>query len=179
MNKNAIIADLYNKYNKAVQKVCLRYVGNVQIAQDLAQDVFIRIFKNIEQFKGESAQFTWIYRIAVNISLDYLRTEQRHKKKWEGVQDSLQSQYMDAQGALLSDKLLELLLGQSQGEEKEIVVMHFLEGKTHREISRDMGVSRVAITRRLARFAKSSKTQINQYMSNLEVAEDSFMPMVA
>jgi RNA polymerase sigma-70 factor (ECF subfamily) len=58
------------RHRRAVYQVCYRFVGNHEDASDLAQDVFIRAFRGLHRFRGQSALSTWLYRIAVNVCLN-------------------------------------------------------------------------------------------------------------
>jgi hypothetical protein len=57
-----------------VYNVCFRMTNNTDDASEMAQETFIKAYKNIKSFKGNSSLFTWLYRIASNICLDFLRT---------------------------------------------------------------------------------------------------------
>ena len=61
------------KYQKMVFRTCMGFVHNKDDAEDLTQDVFLQAYKSLSNFKGEAAFSTWIYRIAVNISLNKVR----------------------------------------------------------------------------------------------------------
>jgi RNA polymerase sigma-70 factor, ECF subfamily len=63
---------IVERYRRTVYQVCFRFVGNHEDASDLAQDAFIRAYRAIGKFKGDSALGTWLYRIAVNVSLNRL-----------------------------------------------------------------------------------------------------------
>jgi RNA polymerase sigma-70 factor (ECF subfamily) len=58
------------RHRRTVYQVCYRFVGNHEDASDLAQDAFVRAWRGIGRFKGESALSTWLYRIAVNVCLN-------------------------------------------------------------------------------------------------------------
>lgn len=60
------------RHRRQVYQLCYRYVGNHEDAADLAQDAFVRAFKGLKGFKGESSLATWLYRIAVNVCLNRL-----------------------------------------------------------------------------------------------------------
>jgi RNA polymerase sigma-70 factor, ECF subfamily len=66
-------ATLYQLHNKRVYSVCLRMTKDVAEAEDLAQEAFIQVFRNLNSFRGNSAFSTWLYRIAVNTVLMKLR----------------------------------------------------------------------------------------------------------
>lgn len=66
-------------YQKQVFNTCNSFVHNQQDADDLTQEVFIEVFRSANRFRGDSKLSTWIYRIAVNKSLNYLRLKKRRK----------------------------------------------------------------------------------------------------
>ena len=71
---------VFNENQKKVINTCYRLVYDRDIAEDITQEVFIKVFSSIDQFRGESKLSTWIYRIAVTKSLDYLRAQKRKKR---------------------------------------------------------------------------------------------------
>ena len=71
---------LLDEYQKLVFNACLSFVTNVEDAEDLAQEVFVEVFNSIAKFKGNSKLSTWIYRIAVNKSLEYIRKKNAKKR---------------------------------------------------------------------------------------------------
>lgn len=70
---------IVHNYKDRILNVCYRFVLNKEDAEDLTQEVFIEIYKSFGSFKGDSGIYTWIYRIAVNKSLDFLRKNKRQK----------------------------------------------------------------------------------------------------
>lgn len=70
---------LVNKYQAGVYRVCMGFVHKDADAEDLTQEVFIEVFRSIGKFRGESEFTTWLYRIAVNKSLNYLRVLSRNR----------------------------------------------------------------------------------------------------
>src|SRR5712672_3592711 len=65
--------ELYQRHNRRVYSLCLRMTGNVSEAEDLAQEVFIQLFRKIKSFRGESAFTTWLHRLTVNQVLMHFR----------------------------------------------------------------------------------------------------------
>ena len=65
----------YNKYKSLVYNVALNYTGNKEDAEEITQDVFVKIFKTRSSFNNKSKIETWIYRITINASLDYLKSK--------------------------------------------------------------------------------------------------------
>jgi len=69
---------LVEQHQQMVFRTCMGFVHNREDAEDLAQDVFVQAYKSLSGFKGESAFSTWIYRIAVNASLNKIRQSSRN-----------------------------------------------------------------------------------------------------
>jgi RNA polymerase sigma-70 factor (ECF subfamily) len=72
--------NLVEQYSHEVVGTCYSFVNNREDAEDVAQEVFIEVYKSIRQFRKESEIGTWIYRISINKSLDFLRRQKRKKR---------------------------------------------------------------------------------------------------
>jgi RNA polymerase sigma-70 factor (ECF subfamily) len=71
---------LVDEHQKRVLNTCYRFVNNREDAEDLTQEVFLEVYKSISRFRGDSKLSTWIYRIAMTKSLDFLRKQKRKKR---------------------------------------------------------------------------------------------------
>ncbi len=71
---------LITEYQDKVVNTCARFVYNRQDAEDVAQDVFVEVFQSVRKFRGQSRLSTWIYRISVTKSLDFIRKKTRKKR---------------------------------------------------------------------------------------------------
>jgi len=69
--------ELFENYKTLVINICYRLTGNKEEAEDLTQDVFLKVYKSAKSFKHHSKLSTWIYRIAVNLSLNHLRKKRQ------------------------------------------------------------------------------------------------------
>ena len=67
---------IVERHQRAIYQLCYRFVGNHEDASDLAQDVFIRAFRGLDRFRGQSSLGTWLYRIGVNLCLNKVGTRQ-------------------------------------------------------------------------------------------------------
>lgn len=79
---------LVEEFQIKVYNICLSLLHNVQDAEDVTQDVFIEIIKGLPKYRAEAEPGTWIYRIAVNKSLNYLR-DNKKRKWWKQIDDLL------------------------------------------------------------------------------------------
>jgi RNA polymerase sigma-70 factor (ECF subfamily) len=98
--------EIYKKHGKYVYNVALGILKNRQDAEDAAQNVFIKLAGSIDSFRGESDIKTYLYRMAVNNSIDYIRKQSTHREKIEKVQVH---EYASASSSLILDSLLDQL----------------------------------------------------------------------
>lgn len=78
---------LVNNHHQRVVNICMSFVNQQEDAEDVAQEVFIEVYKSIISYREEASLSTWLYRLAVNKSLDFLRQKKR-KKRGYGVLSS-------------------------------------------------------------------------------------------
>lgn len=82
--------ELVENYKKMVVNTCFGMVHNTEDAEDIAQEVFIEVFRSINNFRADSKLSTWLYRMAVNRSLNFIRDHKRNK--WfQSFEDSVRS----------------------------------------------------------------------------------------
>lgn len=74
-----VFSNLVNTYRKMVVNTCYGLLHNIEDAEDVAQDVFVEVFRSASGFRGDAKLSTWIYRIAVNRSLNFLRDHKRRR----------------------------------------------------------------------------------------------------
>jgi RNA polymerase sigma factor (sigma-70 family) len=72
--------ELVIRYQSVVVNTCYTFVLNKEDAEDVAQEVFLEVYRSIVSFKGDSMLSTWLYRISVNKSIDHLRNKKRKKR---------------------------------------------------------------------------------------------------
>ena len=74
------IDELYAKHSGMVYNLALHYVQNSEDAQEITQDVFVAVYQSLEGYQKTSSISTWMYRITINKSLDFLKARQRKKR---------------------------------------------------------------------------------------------------
>ena len=137
--------ELYQKYHHRVYSTCLRMTQNFSESEDLTQEVFILLFRNLGSFRGESAFTTWLHRITVNHVLMHFRKRKRRPELTTqdgelapyiapGTQDPKRIRIVDR--ILLSEVIAKLPEGYRQA-----IIQHDIEGLEHREIAERRGRS--------------------------------------
>ncbi len=77
MDPNKEIRILFDRYHSSIFNLCMRLLGNREEAEDVTQDVFVRALKAYHRFRGDANPGTWLFRIAVNLSLNHQRRKKR------------------------------------------------------------------------------------------------------
>ena len=134
-------AALYRAHVGKVHALCLRLAGNAHDAADLTQDVFVRAWRALGDFRGEARVSTWLHRIAVNVVLEHRRRTARRLRRVEPVDD------LDRLGASTPapdaglDLDLRAALERLPPGARAVFILHEVEGFTHEEIAEMGGVT--------------------------------------
>jgi RNA polymerase sigma-70 factor (ECF subfamily) len=137
--------ELYERHNRRVYSLCLRMTGNVVEAEDLAQEVFIQLFRKIGSFRGESAFTTWLHRLTVNQVLMHfrkrgVRLEQTTEEGEVPVQIVKGTENPNAMPVV--DRIaLDKAIAQLPPGYRTVFTLHDIEGHEHEEIARMLGCS--------------------------------------
>ena len=151
---------LYKIHSVMVFRLCLRYVANREDAEDLTQDVFLKVNRSLNGFQGASSIGTWIYRIAVNSSLDYLRGLNRRKDLYANHSRDMDEGNSHSGGDKELARIdLERLLRQMKPEVREFLFLTRLEGMDYQEAARKLGKSIDVIAKAVQRFKNSERVR--------------------
>ena len=108
------------KYQSRIITLANKFVNDKQIAEDIAQESFIKVYKSISSFRGESAFFTWLYRVTVNTAKNYLSSKKRKKEML--VSDITDSDTTDPLSALTTESPEDILAANNL---REIILKSF------------------------------------------------------
>lgn len=137
------LGELYQRYHRRVYALCLRMCANTGEAEDLTQEVFIKLYHEAGTFRGESAFSTWLHRLTVNVVLMYFR---RHKRRFERPTHDVEVPERAAPGTErpggmpVFDRLdLDRALAFLPPGSRAVFVLFDVEGYTHEEIAQLLG----------------------------------------
>jgi RNA polymerase sigma-70 factor, ECF subfamily len=137
--------ELYQRHNRRVYSLCLRMTQNVSEAEDLAQEVFIQLFRKIGSFRGESAFTTWLHRLTVNQVLMHFR---KRSVKMEQTTEEGETPVQIVTGTQNPNQMpvvdriaLDKAIGQLPPGYRTVFLLHDVEGHEHEEIARMLGCS--------------------------------------
>ena len=137
----AAMRALWTRHAPHVDVVVRRLVGHdPDLAADIAQDVWIQIFRALPNFRGDAKFGTWAHRIAVNRTLNALRRTRRLAALEVDVEDDSASVEPEAERAMLAASIEEAAAKLSPGA-RTVFLLHDVEGFTHEEIAAQLGIT--------------------------------------
>jgi len=170
---------LWVEHSPRIDAVVRRLVGDSDHAADIAQEVWIQIFRALPTWRGDSQFSTWAHRIAVNRTLNALRSVRRLAKLEVVMEDDTVSVDDDSDRSFLAQSIDEAVQKLSPGA-RTVFVLHDVEGYTHEEIAKELGITsggsksqlfkaRAKLRRLLAHLVDaSSPTKDQEHVSSLD-----------
>lgn len=153
----AAFESLVSAYERRVYALALRSTGSQEDAADVTQEVFLRAYKSLDTFRGDSGFSTWLYRITINLCVDLAR------KKKHTATEPLDEQVHDIpeihpahnpEQALESSELrreLDIALSMVSEEHRKIVILRDVAGMTYADIAAALSIEEGTVKSRLAR----------------------------
>ncbi|HTE19512.1 MAG TPA: sigma-70 family RNA polymerase sigma factor [Armatimonadota bacterium] len=137
---------MYHSYHPQIYALCHRLLGRCEDAQDATQMVFIRAFRDVSRFRGDSALKTWLYKIAVNEAVGLLR---RRRDTSELAEDC--ARVPDGASTVVDRLAVHSALARTAPAHRAILVLRFWEGLDYEEMAAVLGISLAAAKMRLHR----------------------------
>lgn len=131
---------LWSQHAPHIDAVVRRLVGNSDDAVDIAQEVWIQIFRALPTYRGDSQFGTWAHRIAVNRTLNALRRTRRLERIETDIEEDTASVEHGSERAMLAASIEDATARLSPGA-RTVFVMHDVEGYTHEEIAAELGIT--------------------------------------
>lgn len=138
-SQQQLFQQLFEANSKKVYNLCYGYTGDSDSANDLMQDTFIKVWQNLDKFRNQAQLSTWIYRIAVNTCLSYLRTAKR--RATDELNDTIIENYTE-EPSEKHEQIALLYKSIAQLEENErLIITMVLDEVPYPEIAEIAGVS--------------------------------------
>ncbi len=131
---------LWNQHASHVDAVVRRLASDPDLAQDIAQEVWIQIFRALSTWRGDAKFSTWLHRIAVNRTLNALRSVKRAAEVEVPIEEHSASVEQDGERSILAATIEEATRKLSPGA-RTVFLLHDVEGYTHEEIARELGIT--------------------------------------
>lgn len=166
---------LVQRYQGKIYSLVYNMTSNREDTEDLVQDVFIKAHSALEKFQGKSTFYTWVYRIAVNRTINFVKKRKKRSALSlneidHGVErdelyvelSSRESPFRDAAINEISEKLNAALQKLSE-KHRAVVVMHDIEGTPHDDIAKVLGCSSGTIRSRLYYARQQLQVELSEY----------------
>ena len=166
---------LVEQHSRAVFRLAFRITGNEQDAEDVVQETFLRVYRQLDKYEARSSFSTWLYRIASNYSLDLIRMRKRHEDKRERgnaeERDILQTIPVNSPGpdrivysSQVQERVNEALNELSAQERTAFVLRHF-EGMSIEEIGEALGTGTNATKHSIFRAVQKLRRSLEPVVS--------------
>jgi len=169
MSDDLQLKEIYETHSGMVFNLCLNYLQNQHDAEEITQDVFVKVHQQLNSFKNNSSIKTWIYRITVNQCLDFLKAKKRHKRFGFILpifdnSESINDGDFNHPGVLLENKeATEAIfkhINRLPHNQKTALILKIIDGLSQKEIAEVMEISVKAVESLLSRAKASLKENI-------------------
>jgi RNA polymerase sigma-70 factor (ECF subfamily) len=168
---------LIDEYKNHVLNTCYRFVQHADDAEEVARDVFVEVFRSIDHFRADSQLSTWIYRIAVNKSLDHIRKTKRKKRfaivkrlfsddetAWEpSSNEPAPDEEMEQNERR---RILQNAVNELPESQQIAMTLSQYQGLSHKEVAETMGTTVSAVESLLHRGKKNLHKKLESYYKN-------------
>ena len=167
--------ELIRRHQGKIYGLIYNMTGNKEDTEDLVQDVFVKAYHSLAKFKGDSSFYTWLYRIGVNHTLNFLKKRRKYPQlSLDDVDGGIErnpayvelsakeSPVRDASITELQQKLNKALQSLSE-KHRAVVVMHDIQGIPHEEIARMLKCSHGTIRSRLFYARQKLQSELSEY----------------
>ena len=164
---------LVQKYQHRITTLIYAQVHNRETAKDLTQETFVKAYRAIRDFKGECAFYTWLYRIAQNVCIDFFRRQQAHAKTFspKAVDDTLHStDTHPCPSKPIVQKELRAMLHKAQQHlppmRKKVFYLRYTEELPIKEIAKRLGKSEGTIKTHISKAKSQLRDLLRPYLQN-------------
>lgn len=165
IEKEQLFQQLFEENKDRVFRICCSYVRSDYNRQDLFQEIFMNIWKNLESFRNESQIKTWVYRISINTSINFCRLHNKTEKRCEEIKHEI---FSDNEKKLYQKHKLETEIKEMFEAinklpiiEKSIISL-VLEGVEHARIAEILGITEVNVRVKFHRIKKKLKQMMEE-----------------
>ena len=176
---NNAFKQLVDDFRDKVVATCYGYTGDYEAALDLAQDVFVEVYRSVGKFRGDAKISTWIYRISINKSLNWVRDNKKHKTlksiqrfflqekdKQKDIEDMTSG---DAQSLLQSkedSQIIQKAIDKLPENQKIAFVLNKIDGLSYKQVCEVMDISLASVESLIHRARKKLQKELISVYGN-------------
>lgn len=160
-NKEQVFKEIFQANSKKIYHLCFGYTGDDDAANDLLQETFLKVWQNLDKFRNQAMISTWIYRIAVNTCLTYLKSEKRQAKD-ELTPNIIENKAEDVSEQQDQIKILYHCISKLEENERLIITM-VMDEVPYPEIAEVSGISEGNLRVKIHRIKHKLTELYNQH----------------
>ena len=167
---------LFNQYKVLVYNVALHYVQSIEDAEEITQDVFVQVYQSIEKFQNKATFKTWIYRITINKSLDFIKHKKSKKRffifgqRSDSEKDLQNISSFEHPGIAMEHQedaaILFKVINELTENQRTAFILSKLDGLSNPEIASIMDVSISSVESLVFRAKTTLKEKLSQQFEN-------------
>lgn len=152
------LKELIDQYGDGLLRMCFLYLHDMQLAEDALQDTYVKIYKNLDKFRGNSSEKTWVTRIAINVCKSYLR------KPWYKNLSFLEDFSNEPQTAdVINDDTVLKAISELKPKYREVVLLYYYREIKLKDIAEILKISESAAAVRLSRARDRLKISLKEW----------------
>ncbi len=175
---------LVERYQKKIFAVAFGMLKDREEARDVAQEAFVKVFKYLDHFKGDSSFYTWLYRITVNICIDVMRRKGGRTAEHVEFDETIATDTAEANIGALGTKLgtnpqkaalrqemsekIQAAVAEVPEKHREIWLLREVEGMSYEDISRTLDIPKGTVMSRLFHARLKLQKLLNDYVQSDE-----------
>jgi RNA polymerase sigma-70 factor (ECF subfamily) len=168
----AAYADIVRAHQAKILRLCASLLRDTSLAEDAAQDVFLKAYQALRQFRGRSSFGTWLYRIAANHCLDLLRQRRREAAdSWDALVESGAAEPEPSGGAVRDPRavaadtdVVRRALASLPPDDQLVLTLREVEGLSYAELAEALGCSVEAVKSRLRRAREALMKNVRHFL---------------
>ena len=160
------------RYQGRIISVIARYLGDPHEAQDIAQDTFVRAYRSLHQFQGGSSFYSWLYRIAINTSKNYITAMRRRPPRQDFLLDDSETfvthdnlnDFATPDRLMACDKLhasIRDAVDRLPEDSRSALMLHDMEGLSYEQIAQTLDIPLGTVRSRISRARRAIEQRIN------------------
>ncbi|MGJ9382744.1 RNA polymerase sigma factor SigX [Salipaludibacillus neizhouensis] len=172
---------LYTAYHHQLFQYLFYMVRNREVAEDLVQEVYIKVLHSFETFEGKSSEKTWLYSVAKHVGIDWIRKQSRKKRKWEGKEYEWSEREFEIkdQSPLPEEVLLQKdevqqvyrVLKTCTEDQQQVVLLRYVQSLSISETADILGWTESKVKTTQHRAIKTLQKNLEEVEETLEVKE--------
>lgn len=157
-NMEEYLTFLMNNYGNSVFRICYAYLKDYQLAEDVAQETFIRVYQHYEEFHNQSSIKAWITQIAINLCKNQMRTHWWKNRFHQGIQE--EEEAVECYDSVLNEQVIYKEINKLPIKYKEVILLYYFQEFTIYEIAQILKVKESTVKARLVRAREKLKPKL-------------------